>query len=225
MKRIIAIGDIHGSRKWRDIVSKNSEYTVIFLGDYLDPYEKTYSCDKILDNLYDIIEFKQNNNERVFLLLGNHDLHYINNNAAICTRFDIRLIERAGTLFIDNLKLFQYAYQTDNIIFTHAGISHQWFIKDFKGNLSNNIAMQLNNPSKEQIKALYHVGESRGGDKDMQGGIFWADRSELTDPLHGFIQIVGHNQVNDITEYNGLNNNKIIFCDCLRNDKFYKRQI
>ena len=56
--------------------------------------------------------------------------------------------------------------------------------------------------------------------KNTIGGIFWADIEELTDPLHGFTQIVGHNRVKEITEYNGTHNNKIIFCDCLWNNNY-----
>ena len=38
MSNIIAIGDIHGSAEWRNIVEENNDAMVVFLGDYLDPY-------------------------------------------------------------------------------------------------------------------------------------------------------------------------------------------
>lgn len=74
MSHIITIGDIHGYAKWRDIETDNNETTIVFLGDYLNPYG-SYDYDDILNNLADIIDYKRNNMERVILLLGNNDLH------------------------------------------------------------------------------------------------------------------------------------------------------
>lgn len=83
----------------------------------------------------------------------------------------------------------------------------------------------MNNPTDEQLEALFCVGEARGGEYGRIGGIFWADRSELKDPLHGFTQVVGHNRVQDITEMAYTNDNKIIFCDCLGNGKYCELRI
>ena len=87
-------------------------------------------------------------------------------------------------------ELFQYAYQQGNRIFTHAGIQHSWFVDDFKGDLTQPIAHQLNNPESVQFNAMLRLGHARGGRIGKIGGIFWADISELTDPLHGYTQIV-----------------------------------
>ena len=160
MNKVIAIGDIHGSTKWRNIIDGNKDVQIVFLGDYLDPYVE-YDCDEILDNLIEIIDFKRNNKDRVVLLLGNHDLHYISSDAEICTRFDFRIARKAGILFIENFKLFQYAFQLKDIIFTHAGISQRWFEKDFKGNIEHNIADSIvinskteNSPTDVQSSAI-----------------------------------------------------------------------
>lgn len=55
MSNIIAIGDIHGSAEWRNIMEENNDAMVVFLGDYLDPYGP-YNRYDILNNLADIIE-------------------------------------------------------------------------------------------------------------------------------------------------------------------------
>ena len=86
-------------------------------------------------------------------------------------------------------------FRKGNILFTHAGIAHKWFVEDFQGNVSLPIAEQLNHPSDNQVAALCCVGQLRGGAIGSRGGIFWADIDELTDPLHGFTQVVGHNRV------------------------------
>ena len=79
------------------------------------------------------------------------------------------------------------------------------------------VAEQLNNPAADQMPALLRVGYVRGGRRGDTGGIFWADKSELEEPLHGFTQIVGHNRVAEVTERTGPGGGKIVFCDCLRN--------
>jgi hypothetical protein len=112
--------------------------------------------------------------------------------------------------------LFQFAYQNKKILFTHAGVNHNWFVNDFKGCLDENIAKQLNNPTTEEQELFLHgCGTSHGGDMDY-GGIFWADITDLYQPLKGFTQIDGHNRVDGVTEYR-CSGGRIIFCDCLFN--------
>lgn len=220
MKPIVAIGDVHGLEKWRSIVDEHEDCTIVFLGDYLDPYEYITRRQQ-LDNLRDIIELKKRRMDDVVLLLGNHDLHYFCDRALPGSRYDFQIERFAEAMFNANIELFQYAYQQGNRIFTHAGIQHSWFVDDFKGDLTQPIAHQLYNPESVQFNAMLRLGHARGGRIGKIGGIFWADISELTDPLHGYTQIVGHNRVDDITERCGYNDNKIIFCDCLRNGKYY----
>ena len=99
-------------------------------------------------------------------------------------------------------------------------MSQEWFDNDFCGDAARPIADQLNNPAADQVPALLRVGYARGGRACDTGGIFWADKRELEEPLHGFTQIVGHNRVEEVTEHIGQGGGKIVFCDCLRNS-FY----
>ncbi|MDR2556208.1 MAG: metallophosphoesterase, partial [Bacteroidales bacterium] len=201
-------------------VAENPGCRYIFLGDYLDPYERITQT-HLLQNLQEIILFKKENPENVILLFGNHDLHYFTADIPQSSRFNFLLSEQASAIFKENRHLFRYAFQDENCIFTHAGIAHKWFIEDFQGDLNRPIAEQLNNPKPEQIKALFRCGEERGGQCGATGGIFWADINELYEPLQGFTQIVGHNRVEDI--YDHINNGgRIIFCDCLWNGHYLK---
>ena len=215
----ICIGDIHGSTYWKTVVKKNPQCRYIFLGDYLDPYKKIART-ALLDNLTAIINLKKEHPDEVVLLLGNHDLHYITDKAEMCSRYDDKIAIHAEPLFHDNIDLFQYAHQIDNYIFTHAGISQYWFVNDFKGDMHKNIADQLNNCTESQEDALFACGFLRGGFHE-KGGIFWADIYELTDPLQGYTQIVGHNRVDDIYDFS-KDGGRIIFCDCLYNKHFWK---
>lgn len=98
-----------------------------------------------------------------------------------------------------------------------------WFVDDFKGDLTKNIAEQLNNPTSEQLEPLFQCGSYRGGKAGKAGGIFWADIRELRESLRGYTQIAGHNRVNDILDYTN-NCGRIIFCDCLFNERFFENR-
>jgi hypothetical protein len=220
-KPIIVFGDIHGSTYWKKVVSENPGCRYIFLGDYLDPYEDI-APNRLIANLKEIIQLKKDRQDDVILLLGNHDLHYLLLDFGPFCRFDDSIAESAHTLFIENRQLFVYAFQEDKRIFTHAGISEKWFYDDFGGNINKNLAEQLNNPYSDQLSALYRCGELRGGERNAVGGIFWADIGELYfELLQDYTQIVGHNRVGSIREHTN-NGGKIIFCDCLYNEKYLK---
>ena len=215
-KPTIAIGDVHGLDLWRDVLEAHPESRIVFLGDYLDPFFYMSKV-RLLGNLREIIDFKRSRPEDTVLLLGNHDLHYFCEEASPASRFDAGIAGEASSLFLDNLDLFQYAFQDGEYLFTHAGVSQLWFDYDFCGDASRSVAEQLNNPAADQVPALLRVGSARGGRACDTGGIFWADKSELEEPLYGFTQIVGHNRVAEVTEHTGPGGGKVVFCDCLRN--------
>jgi hypothetical protein len=212
--KICVIGDEHSRGIWREITETHKDSDMfIFLGDYCDPY-KSVTNEDIIGNLEDIISFKKSNLNRVILLLGNHDLHYFTSKIVRSTRFDYTIADKLEKLFIDNLNLFQNAFQINYYIFTHAGIGKEWFLERFKGDLSKNIASQLNYPEKSQGNTLYDIGYNRGGN-NMYGGIFWADYDEFENNLlPGYIQIVGHNQVRDIAHIVDIDA-EMYLCDCL----------
>jgi hypothetical protein len=216
----IVFGDIHGLTCWKEIVNENPDYRYIFLGDYFDPYQ--FIDSKLLfENLQEIMQLKKDRSDDVILLLGNHDLHYFSSDMPVSNRLDLRIAGRVANMFLENIRLFMYAFQEGNTIITHAGISEKWFHEDFKGDTEKNIAKQLNCPSQEQVQAMCRCGERRGGASNTVGGIFWADISELEEPLRGYTQIVGHNRVDDIREHTN-NGGRIIFCDCLCYGKYLK---
>ena len=221
LKPTIVIGDVHGSTYWKKAVEDNPGYRIIFIGDYLDPYENIKDA-QLVNNLKEIIQLKKDRPDDVILLLGNHDLHYFCPDIPGSSgRYNYRIEDEVKALFEDNLPLFTYAFQEGKHLFTHAGVSHEWFLEEFKGDLTKNIAGQLNNPLPEQICPLHQVGEARGGPWFMVGGIFWADISELENPLQGYLQYAGHNRVDQIRVHK-KNKGTITFCDCLYNNIYLK---
>ena len=74
MKYLI-LGDLHCRPIWKDIVAKEGDSCnkIIFLGDYLPPREiqlddPTDAC----GFLYGILDYKDQNPDKVILLRGNH---------------------------------------------------------------------------------------------------------------------------------------------------------
>jgi len=225
MKKIIIIGDIHGRFIWKDIIELNPDFDkVIFLGDYHDIYEneflnKNWHSNSI-KNLKEIIEFKKQNLDKVVLILGNHDTHYMDD-ISTCSRFDYKNSINLKQLFRENKELFQYAYQIDNNFFCHAGITKGWMdtveLKGLKKDNSN-LADVINELSKTDIgmRQLNFISVYRGG-WNTHAGITWTDSEEFFNfnkvpQLH---QYVGHNKVKSIYTLDLGHEAVITFCDVL----------
>ena len=85
------IPDIHGRKFWKeaykrfDVKLDSADY-VIFLGDYVDPYEKDdISDEECFENFQKIVLWKSVNPNNIKLLLGAHDLQYIGGHK--CSRY------------------------------------------------------------------------------------------------------------------------------------------
>jgi len=175
--------------------------------------------------LKDVINFKKENKNKVILLIGNHDSHYMYNEIGGCSRYDFINCVAYEKLFRKNKNLFQYAYQIDDKLFTHAGVSNTW-LNYFESTISayglkkdfSNIADVINKMGEKFLsnKILNATGISRGGNA-LSGGPTWADYDDTyRDYLTGFDQYVGHSQVNYIhTESIKSRPGSITYCDVL----------
>ena len=131
----LILPDIHGRLFWKsaiDLFSKDEypDLKIIFLGDYLDPYPSLENISKTdaIFNFEKIIEYAKND-DRIILLLGNHDFHYIYHNDDC--RIDRKNFDYIRNLFINYKSLFKIAYE-ENIndityLYTHAGITDGWY--------------------------------------------------------------------------------------------------
>ena len=217
--RIAVIGDVHGSSKWSSLITRNEkEYDkLVFLGDYVDDW--WISDERIKETLADIIFYAEyEGSNTVKLLIGNHDYQYINPNCDYqSTGFRERAYPELHELFSNHRDLFSFAYQVDDVLFTHAGVCHSWFTHFFEGDLNEDIATQLNHPANlSQLSALTIVGTERGGWLPF-GGPLWCDQAELKEePLKGYTQVVGHTRTNEIEKYEH-EHGVLYFADCLEN--------
>lgn len=198
----ITIGDLHGSEVWQHINIKAYD-KVIFLGDFVDSH--TLSDMAIYENLKKIITLKKRQPDKVELLLGNHDAHYIHFPRYQCSGFRESMQRDLTALFRKNADFFKVAYQKGKYLFTHAGVTNNWYNEIMRlpalrelFERGANMAEGLNLIERSQHRGfLYDVGLERGG--YGYGGPLWADVKEtFTDMLHGYHQVIGHNRVEEI---------------------------
>lgn len=213
MSKCLIIPDVHGRKFWTSACNNIDEYEkVIFLGDYVDPYPfEGITVEEAIENFKEIIEFKNNNPEKVVLLLGNHDfpyafeeyLHmssYHSRHSAI-HHYDI------AELFNKTPHIFQLSYSYDGILFTHAGVESTWFdnVLKCKETDPEKISEVLNTLpyNRQGLDKLYYITSRRGG-YDGCGSCIWSDifdmiydndkEQEETNPsiVHEIKQVFGH---------------------------------
>ena len=226
VSRVIIIPDLHGREFWRDIVryidwDKNAQ--AVFLGDYMDPYEDDWIYwSDAFQSLQDIIAFKNAYPEKVTLLFGNHDLHYLYPQLK-GSRFNEYQEARMRKTFTDNLDAFQMATEFNigekRYLFSHAGIHPDWARKHSTlfGPLEKITAETFNQLMfmPEFVDALAEVAWRRGGNSPV-GSMIWADiyEYELSAPIaQDVIQICGHTR---LPEGKQKELNGVMCLDCQR---------
>ena len=223
MKHLI-IGDLHGKDCWKAVDIKAYD-KIVFLGDYVDHW--TISDQRIYENLQDVIKLKKKHPKNVELLLGNHDVQYLYYPHFLCSGFRPGMQRPLTYLFNTHKDIFKVAYQRDNYMFTHAGVTNSWYaefvnlpllqqIKDKR----DTIADLINKVEQTGQRWLLHkAGSIRGG--DGHGGVTWADRKEMiADMLNGYYQVVGHTVVPQV-EVVSFNDKSVTFIDVLDTDHLF----
>ena len=132
--RYTIIPDVHGRPFWRDAVRDVDTTPVVFLGDYLDPYPQDgVKWSQAWKGLQDIVALKKRHPDRVTLLLGNHDVHYLPGYPFfnMGSRHDGWHAERIEEFFLQNLHLFDIAKTVPRgdgrpFLLTHAGVLNAW---------------------------------------------------------------------------------------------------
>ena len=131
---VLIIPDVHGRTFWIDAINKfpiasYPNLQIIFLGDYLDPYESYDGISKetAFNNFLEILEVAKND-PRITLLIGNHDWHYFVN-LDKC-RIDYTREREIEKIFVDNISMFKLhkVIELDGCkyLFSHAGVTQKW---------------------------------------------------------------------------------------------------
>lgn len=196
MSKILIVPDVHGRKFWRKAIEMIDEVDmVVFLGDYLDPYShEGITFEDAVQEFKNILKFKEEYSDKVVLLVGNHDMHYIKTEFMDCSRLNVWRRVEINDLFMSNISKFQLIYEIDNYLFSHAGVYLAWTKKyeitlwelfDFKKFLE------------QRWQTLEDVSYVRGG-WDKVGSCIWADIRESLEnelPIMFKKQIVGHTQM------------------------------
>ncbi|MDR1224800.1 MAG: metallophosphoesterase [Tannerella sp.] len=200
MREILIVPDVHGRKFWEPALDYKGE--IIFLGDYVDPYpSEGFTQANALYALSKIVELKQQNPDRVTLLIGNHELHYYNRDFK-ASRFSEEYYAKYHAILTGKTTagLFQVCRQIDNYLFIHAGITKGWYDRH-DGELQalgDNLETQLNRLFLQNQEAFFEISGERGG-WHRHGSPLWADASEYVYEQEPFdknmIQIIGHTQI------------------------------
>lgn len=236
-KRVLVLGDIHGRTIWKDIIEDENPDKIIFLGDYVSTHEDISSKQQI-DNLENILAYKENNLDNVILLRGNHCVQHLGYYWAECSNLDYEVFNYMSNEDFKKrfLNLTQWIYVDKELrtIFSHAGISARW-LQDVEKYIVRTRGAQYDDGNQEVLLELINTIEPNEIFGFTPDSPFDYYGNSATQPLtwirplalcrcniSGWDQIVGHTPVKDITNIKKAAKNKqnIWLCDALDMSKY-----
>lgn len=241
----IYIGDIHGRQIWKDIVTKHDDAdNLVFIGDYFDSFDIQPSLQ--LSNVNDIVRYKKerelNPTKKIYLLIGNHDIHYWpgNKDGGGTSGYQVTMRHQFEHFFIENRDMFQMSVLIGNRLCTHAGVSSE-FLKDVgywtydnhvdEREISNFLNDLFKYKPNEFIFDSYQKRLNGGtyadgyGDNTWQTPIWIRPKSlqrsnKNTDLKKNYIQIVGHTQQEHIDIKGKTTGGKYYYIDTLASGEY-----
>ncbi len=217
--KIIALGDTHGRDIWKQIVKVEEDFDkFIFIGDYFDTREGIDASTQI-QNFKEILEFKKANPDKVFLLIGNHDFHYLKGCGETYSGYqqyaamDINEVLQPAV----TSGYMQICHVFDEYIFSHAGLTNTWCenneIDLYNIEESVNVRFMKN---MESFKFEYGENLDKSGDDVTQSPLWVRIPSLFRDMVKGFTYIVGHTTVKEMHMASN-----IVAIDCLSTSNEY----
>ena len=229
--KTVVIGDIHGNNVWKKIVEHENADRVIFIGDYFDSFDIPPS-DQI-NNFIDIVNYKNNSGKEVIMLIGNHDYHYMRGISETYSGYKAGVRPVIEAVLEENKEHLQMAYQTDDFLFSHAGVSSVFMDLAFSYKWRvENIADDLNEMFKYK-PLTFGFGKFKNpefnidpyGDDKEQSPIWIRPRSLMKanhDTLRKtYIQVVGHTQIKEMDIKGKATGNRYFLIDCLETSGEY----
>lgn len=251
MSRSVIIGDVHCRSIWKDIIKKEIDNCdkIIFLGDYTCPKEvKLDDPTDACSILYEILDFKDKNSNKVILLRGNHDDSSLGYYWAECWPKDHLKVqsywqtEDVKQWFLKNTQWI-YIIPGTNIICSHAGIG-EYFLNE-----CNKRTQSQNRSVLEQISEINRLMPSElfgftgnyfdtRGESETQPCTWIRPYTLLKCGIKNITHIVGHtpikhicnikDQIIKLRELDNIIENEDIVqnypniwcCDCLENKEY-----
>lgn len=217
--KTIIIGDVHGEEYWKAVLNKEEFDKVIFLGDYLDSFNIDFNDE--LSNFYDILYYKNSNPDKVTLLLGNHDYHYINGVKETYSGYGVATKLFIGDVITHEVEQgsFQICCKVDNDVISHAGISKVWLKQTgLEDEDDDKVLDNINNMLTLNLEFFrFNPGRNMSNQgNDITQGPLWIRPPSLGVNARFRKQIIGHTPVHRL---NILND--IILADTLNTAKEY----
>ena len=207
---ILVIGDLHCRPFWKEAVEKWNG-SIIFMGDEVDPYPHEWpnGMPDPVEFLLDVLNFKDCNQDRVTLLIGNHMWHYLYEGYD-GSRLDYDNWNTLHQIYNEDKEFFQIAKQIDDTLFTHAGVSKDWLKRHDLTLPETDADVYLNEIYKTSPEIFWEMSWERGG-WHSTGSPIWHDVREMDmDETH--YQVISHTQLRD----NPLKLQNWVCVDCRR---------
>ena len=233
--KTVFIGDIHGIDCWKDIVMNEAADRYIFMGDYFDSFHIPGLMQ--MHNFKEIMEWKDHPQAEFVYLIGNHDYHYFDFiNDTNTSGYQFKLATSIKHLMNDYKDRLQMAYQFDNIVCSHAGISEDFMNAVFgKGGWNADNMVELVNEQWKYKPQTFEFGSyvqmhkmswlDSSGDNVDQSPIWIRPKSLMRsnkDTLKKkVIQIAGHTPQRQIDIKGMATGGRYYFIDTLENSGEY----
>ena len=200
--KILVISDVHGTDYWKSAIDKVDNYDhIVQMGDWFDDWTNDWDRVDQISNLEEALLFQKKYENKVHILIGNHDLnsYLIKENVAghqLFKEIDIYYCLKR------HLEEMNIAVEIGGWIFSHAGFTKTW--------------MKLNNfTTIDEVNAAFHslnftpfkfYGWDITGN-DMTQGPTWVRKDSLIADYYFDKQVVGHTPLKNppfISHKNGL---------------------
>jgi predicted phosphodiesterase len=190
MSKIVVIGDVHGHESWKELIKLNPDATeFVFIGDYFDSFSISHT--EQIHNYKEIIAWKESTDIKVTMLIGNHDFHYMSDCGGRYGGYNVWHAPEIGELLRETKEHLQVAYQVDKFLFTHAGVSKEWYAANFPED--GDIVDQINDLWSYDKRSFNHSGMEMYGNYDGEGPMWIRPQALRRNPLNDtIIQVVGH---------------------------------
>jgi UDP-2,3-diacylglucosamine pyrophosphatase LpxH len=222
MSKWIAIGDIHGRDTWKPIVNSEIDNVdrIIFVGDYFDSFHIPMQTQ--ISNFLDILELKRKYPDRVVLLIGNHDYHYMRSVKQTYSGFNsVYSLQIESDCILPAIRdgLLKMCHIEGDYLFSHAGFTKTWLdsIAEIDPEVEP-IDTAINylffyKPNLFRFQSSYKLTLSDSyGDNHWQGPLWVRPASLKAARIDGWKQVVGHTEKYSIESSDGL-----YFIDALDN--------
>ena len=220
--KVCCIGDIHGTDKfltcYKNILEKDNDCDkIIVFGDHFDPYEH-FTIDEMIEK-YNKFSDIARKDDRIISLLGNHDLsYYIIQYDRTNRTHRMQGASKITECIESNLDISYLVYKIDDWLFSHAGVSQEWYDHKFHWFPESAKKILTNQKGWEaselvQLVSWYDGDFSGYGDDTLQGCTWIRPSALCQTPFGDYNQVVAHTRVNEIVKVKMSNDKDLWLID------------